>query len=56
MKSRTQRKLFILVVLAGITIAGFLTYRALQENLLYAGRGGRSASENVSIGRNGGRG
>jgi cytochrome c-type biogenesis protein CcmE len=24
-----------LVVLAGITIAGFLTYRALQENLLY---------------------
>jgi cytochrome c-type biogenesis protein CcmE len=35
MKSRTQRKLFILVVLAGITIAGFLTYRALQENLLY---------------------
>jgi cytochrome c-type biogenesis protein CcmE len=35
MKARTQRKLFILVVLAGITIAGFLTYRALQENLLY---------------------
>jgi cytochrome c-type biogenesis protein CcmE len=35
MKSRTQRKLFIVVVLAGITIAGFLTYRALQENLLY---------------------
>jgi cytochrome c-type biogenesis protein CcmE len=35
MKSRTQRKLFILFVLAGITIAGFLTYRALQENLLY---------------------
>lgn len=35
MKSRTQRKLFILVVLAGITVAGFLTYRALQENLLY---------------------
>ena len=35
MKSRTQRKLFILVVLVGITLAGFLTYRALQENLLY---------------------
>jgi cytochrome c-type biogenesis protein CcmE len=35
MKSRTQRKLFMVVVLAGITIAGFLTYRALQENLLY---------------------
>jgi len=35
MKSRTQRKLFIVVVLAGITLAGFLTYRALQENLLY---------------------
>jgi len=35
MKSRTQRKLFIVLVLAGITIAGFLTYRALQENLLY---------------------
>ena len=35
MKSRTQRKLFIVMVLAGITIAGFLTYRALQENLLY---------------------
>jgi cytochrome c-type biogenesis protein CcmE len=35
MKSRTQRKLFIAVVLAGITLAGFLTYRALQENLLY---------------------
>jgi cytochrome c-type biogenesis protein CcmE len=35
MKSRTQRKLFILVVLAGITLAGYLTYRALQENMLY---------------------
>ena len=35
MKSRTQRKLFIVTVLIGITIAGFLTYRALQENLLY---------------------
>ena len=35
MKSRTQRKLFIVVVLAGITVAGYLTYRALQENLLY---------------------
>ena len=35
MKSRTQRKLFIVVVLAGITLAGFLTSRALQENLLY---------------------
>ena len=35
MKSRTQRKLLMVVVLAGITLAGFLTYRALQENLLY---------------------
>jgi cytochrome c-type biogenesis protein CcmE len=35
MKSRTQRKLFIGLVLAGITLAGFLAYRALQENLLY---------------------
>lgn len=35
MKSRTQRKLFMVAVLAGITLAGFLTYRALQENLLY---------------------
>jgi cytochrome c-type biogenesis protein CcmE len=35
MKSRTQRKLFILLVLVGITLAGFFTYRALQENLLY---------------------
>ena len=35
MKSRTQRKLFIAAVLAGITVAGYLTYRALQENLLY---------------------
>jgi cytochrome c-type biogenesis protein CcmE len=35
MKSRTQRKLFILSVLVGITVAGFFTYRALQENLLY---------------------
>jgi len=25
----------MVVVLAGITLAGFLTYRALQENLLY---------------------
>jgi cytochrome c-type biogenesis protein CcmE len=35
MKSRTQRKLFIVLVIAGITVAGYLTYRALQENLLY---------------------
>lgn len=35
MKSRTQRKLFMVAVLAGITVAGYLTYRALQENLLY---------------------
>jgi cytochrome c-type biogenesis protein CcmE len=35
MKSRTQRKVFILIVLAGITLAGYLTYRALQENMLY---------------------
>jgi cytochrome c-type biogenesis protein CcmE len=35
MKSRTQRKLFMVLVLAGVTLAGFLTYRALQENLLY---------------------
>jgi cytochrome c-type biogenesis protein CcmE len=35
MKSRTQRKLFMVLVLAGVTVAGFLTYRALQENLLY---------------------
>jgi len=35
MKSRTQRKLFMALVLAGITLAGFLTYRALQENMLY---------------------
>ena len=34
-KSRTQRKLFMVVVLAGVAVAGFLTYRALQENLLY---------------------
>jgi cytochrome c-type biogenesis protein CcmE len=35
MKSRTQRKVFMVVVLAGITLAGFLTYRALQSNMLY---------------------
>ena len=35
MKSRTQRKLFMVLVLAGLAVAGFLTYRALQENLLY---------------------
>lgn len=35
MNSRTQRKLLIVLVLAGISVAGFLTYRALQENLLY---------------------
>jgi cytochrome c-type biogenesis protein CcmE len=35
MKSRTQRKLFMALVLAGVTLAGFLTYRALQENMLY---------------------
>ena len=35
MKSRTQRKLFIAFVLAGITLAGAFAYRAFQENLLY---------------------
>lgn len=35
MTSRTQRKVFMVLVLAGITLAGFLAYRALQENLLY---------------------
>lgn len=35
MKSRTQRKVFMVVVLAGIALAGFLTYRALQSNMLY---------------------
>jgi cytochrome c-type biogenesis protein CcmE len=35
MKSRTQRKLLIVVVLAGITVAGYLTYSALQKNMLY---------------------
>ena len=35
MKSRTQRKLFIGFVLAGITLAGVFAYRAFQENLLY---------------------
>jgi cytochrome c-type biogenesis protein CcmE len=35
MKSRTQRKLFIGLVLVGITIAGAFAYRAFQENLLY---------------------
>ena len=35
MKSRTQRKMFMVLVLAGVTLAGFLAYRALQENLLY---------------------
>lgn len=35
MNSRTQRKLLIVLVLAGVSVAGFLTYRALQENLLY---------------------
>jgi cytochrome c-type biogenesis protein CcmE len=35
MKARTQRKLFIVVVLVGISLAGYFTYRALQENLLY---------------------
>jgi cytochrome c-type biogenesis protein CcmE len=35
MKSRTQRKVFMVVVLAGITLAGFLTYQALQSNMLY---------------------
>jgi len=35
MKSRTQRKVFMAVVLAGIALAGFLTYRALQSNMLY---------------------
>src|SRR5688572_33395988 len=35
MKSRTQRKVFMAVVLAGIALAGYLTYRALQSNMLY---------------------
>ena len=35
MKSRTQQKLFMVAVLAGLTLAGYFTYRALQENLLY---------------------
>jgi cytochrome c-type biogenesis protein CcmE len=35
MKSRTQRKLFIGLVLVGITLAGAFAYRAFQENLLY---------------------
>ena len=35
MRSRTQRKLFIAVVLVGITLAGVFAYRAFQENLLY---------------------
>jgi len=35
MKSRTQRKLFMVLVLAGLAVAGFLPYRAPQENLLY---------------------
>ena len=35
MKSRTQRKLLIVFVLVGITLAGAFAYRAFQENLLY---------------------
>jgi len=35
MRSRTQRKLFIGLVLVGITVAGAFAYRAFQENLLY---------------------
>ena len=35
MKSRTQRKLFIVLVLAGISLAGFLTTRAWQETLFF---------------------
>jgi cytochrome c-type biogenesis protein CcmE len=35
MTSRTQRKLFIAVVLVGITLAGVFAYQAFQENLLY---------------------
>ena len=35
MNSRTRRKLFMVTVLAGITVAGYLTYRALQNNMLY---------------------
>jgi cytochrome c-type biogenesis protein CcmE len=35
MKSRTQRKLFIVLVLAGMTLAGAFAYRAFQENLMY---------------------
>lgn len=35
MRTRTQRKLLILAVLAGITAAGAFAYRAFQENLLY---------------------
>ena len=35
MRSRTQRKLLIGLVLVGITLAGAFAYRAFQENLLY---------------------
>jgi cytochrome c-type biogenesis protein CcmE len=35
MRSRTQRKIFIALILVGITAAGALAYRAFQENLLY---------------------
>jgi cytochrome c-type biogenesis protein CcmE len=35
MRSRTQRKIFIALILVGITVAGAFAYRAFQENLLY---------------------
>jgi cytochrome c-type biogenesis protein CcmE len=35
MRSRTQRKVFIALILVGITAAGAFAYRAFQENLLY---------------------
>jgi cytochrome c-type biogenesis protein CcmE len=35
MRSRTQRKIFIALILVGITLAGAFAYRAFQENLLY---------------------
>jgi cytochrome c-type biogenesis protein CcmE len=35
MRARTQRKIFIALILVGITLAGVFAYRAFQENLLY---------------------
>jgi cytochrome c-type biogenesis protein CcmE len=35
MRSRTQRKIFIALILVGISLAGVFAYRAFQENLLY---------------------